>query len=200
MFDQISTDNLKSPLDLIGLICFYGGTVEVFFSYDYQHKHWIFSFDGHTSVLKDWQNVLRKCLDCHLQPFLLIYVNNYRHPLHFHQLFPRTIEKQTDRTGGDSILFSPPKDDYIKSELVMKVMQQQLLKKDNQKKKIKEIDDDSSVSSQRDSGLDSVIQDGSSDESLIEHDPQLLCKSLCFIDMCSYDRYFITFLLQFKKH
>ncbi len=93
----ISDARIKQ-LNLIGLVCFYGGTVEVFFSYDSTTSKWLFCFDGNIVVSADWNAVQRKCIDFHLQPFLLIYANPDRDPVDISQLLKRTViqTKQTD--------------------------------------------------------------------------------------------------------
>ena len=94
-------------------------------------------------------------------------------------------------TLNSSMLFAPrvsTTDGYITPNTVVKVMQQQLLRKESllsthlsrrREEKEKSDDADSSSSSQRDSGLGSAINDGSSDDSprdsLVEQD-------LSFID------------------
>lgn len=97
---------------------------------------------------------------------------------------------------NSSMLFLPrsssPSTDYINEEIVAKVMQQQLSKKESLvetslRKQMMISDEtlssgDSSTSSQRDSGLSSVVHDGSSDESsrdsLIEFDRDLILASI----------------------
>ncbi len=94
-----TSDARIKQLHLIGLICFYGGTVEVFFSYDHQTSKWLFCFDGNIVVSADWNAVRRKCIDFHLQPFLLIYANADRDPVDISQLLKRTVI-QTENTNG----------------------------------------------------------------------------------------------------
>jgi hypothetical protein len=86
----ISDARIKQ-LNLIGLICFYGGTIEVFFSYEYSTSQWLFCFDGNITVVNDWNAVIRKCIDFHLQPFLLIYANSQQNPVDISQLLKRTV-------------------------------------------------------------------------------------------------------------
>jgi hypothetical protein len=86
----ISDARLKQ-LNLIGLICFYGGTIEVFFSYEHTTSQWLFCFDGNITVATDWNAVRRKCSDFHLQPFLLIYANSEQKSVDTSQLLKRTV-------------------------------------------------------------------------------------------------------------
>lgn len=86
----ISNTRLQQ-LNLIGLICFYGSTIEVFFSYNYFTSQWLFCFDGHKTIINDWNSVKRKCLDFHLQPFLLIYANSQENSVDISQLLKRTV-------------------------------------------------------------------------------------------------------------
>jgi hypothetical protein len=107
-----SSDARHQQLHLIGLVCFYGGTMEVFFSYDHQTCQWHFCFDGHVLVCVDWDAVRRKCIDFHLQPFLLIYANPTRNPLDISQLLKQTViqAKQTNRKSNfDVFFFDQPK-------------------------------------------------------------------------------------------
>ncbi|CAF3407630.1 unnamed protein product [Rotaria sp. Silwood1] len=90
-YDVTINDARIKKLNLIGLICFYGGTIEVFFSYDYTTLKWLFCFDGNIIVLNDWNAVTRKCIDFHLQPFLFIYANPDRNPVDISQLLKRTV-------------------------------------------------------------------------------------------------------------
>ncbi|CAF1043892.1 unnamed protein product [Adineta steineri] len=90
-YDVTISDARIKQLNLIGLICFYGGTVEVFFSYDSTTSKWLFCFDGNIVVSADWNAVQRKCIDFHLQPFLLIYANPDRDPVDIRQLLKRTV-------------------------------------------------------------------------------------------------------------
>ncbi len=92
-------------LKLIGLICFYGGTVEVFFSYDHQTSKWLFCFDGNIVVSADWNAVRRKCIDFHLQPFLLIYANTDRDPVDISQLLKRTVIQTENINGKKSYVY-----------------------------------------------------------------------------------------------
>jgi hypothetical protein len=86
----ISDARIKQ-LNLIGLICFYGSTIEVFFSYEYLTSKWLFCFDGNVTRLNDWNTVRRKCIDFHLQPFLLIYANSQKNSVDITQLLKRTV-------------------------------------------------------------------------------------------------------------
>ncbi|CAM4796126.1 unnamed protein product [Rotaria magnacalcarata] len=245
-YDVTISDARIKQLCLIGLICFYGNTIEVFFSYEHSTSKWLFCFDGNVTVANDWNAVIRKCIDFHLQPFLLIYANSQQNPVDISQLLKRTIlqekivhpqkilepakspmSKQEQftmnrndlhslenlskissfATLNSSMLFMPSKptatSSYINQETVVKVMQQQLLKKEalsdtssisfslasssssssssppvniRQQFQAKQKSDDTlssrdsstSSSSQRDSGLSSCINDGSSDDSPID--------------------------------
>jgi len=86
----ISDARIKQ-LNLIGLICFYGGSIEVFFSYEHSTSQWLFCFDGNVNVVTDWNGVRRKCIEFHLRPFLLIYVNSQQNPVDITQLLKRTV-------------------------------------------------------------------------------------------------------------
>ena len=86
----ISDARIKQ-LNLIGLICFYSSTIEVFFSYDSSASQWLFCFDGNVMVVNDWNAVIRKCIDFHLQPFLLIYANSQQNSVDISQLLKRTV-------------------------------------------------------------------------------------------------------------
>lgn len=90
-------------LSLIGLICFYGNTIEVFFSYEHATSKWLFCFDGNITVANDWNAVIRKCIEFHLQPFLLIYANSQQNPVDISQLLKRTIiqEKSNNNNNND---------------------------------------------------------------------------------------------------
>lgn len=90
-YDVTINEARIKQLNLIGLICFYGGTIEVFFSYDHQTSKWLFCFDGNIVVSADWNAVQRKCIEFHLQPFLLIYANPDRDPIDISQLLKRTV-------------------------------------------------------------------------------------------------------------
>ena len=90
-YDVTINEARIKQLNLIGLICFYGGNVEVFFSYDPTTSKWLFCFDGNIVVSADWNAVQRKCIDFHLQPFLLIYANPDRDPVDISQLLKRTV-------------------------------------------------------------------------------------------------------------
>ncbi|CAF0949568.1 unnamed protein product [Rotaria sordida] len=257
-YDVTINDARIKQLNLIGLICFYGGNIEVFFSYDHTTLKWLFCFDGNIIVLNDWNAVTRKCIDFHLQPFLFIYANPDRNPVDISQLLKRTViqtktmnfipdEKRLEQnilsnniknsmitkkqdnfkqesytlenlhkissfaTLNSSMLFMPKSsitnNSYINQEKVVKVMQQQLLKKETlsdttsisssstsspivqsrhrnyqittqQQREDTSSSGDSSISSQRDSGLSSGINDGSSDgssrDSLIENEQTLI--------------------------
>ncbi|CAF2127507.1 unnamed protein product [Rotaria magnacalcarata] len=259
LFDDVTINDARiKQLHLIGLVCFYGGTVEVFFSYDHTKLKWLFCFDGHIVVLNDWNAVRRKSIDFHLQPFLFIYANPDRNPVDISQLLKRTViqtknlnclpdEKRLEQTIlsnnrnslmmitkkyeesqqqshsledlknissfgtlNSSMLFMPKppiNNSYINHDAVAKVMQQQLLKKETlsdtasvsssstsspivhvrhrtcqlgviQQREDASSSGDSSISSQRDSGLSSGINDGSSDgsprDSLIENDQTII--------------------------
>ncbi|CAF0769637.1 unnamed protein product [Adineta ricciae] len=90
-YDVTNNDTSNKQLNLIGLICFYGGSVEVFFSYEHSISKWLFCFDGNITVVSDWNAVRSKCIDFHLQPFLLIYVNSKQNPVDITQLLKRTV-------------------------------------------------------------------------------------------------------------
>ncbi len=79
------------PLNLIGLICFYGSSIEVLFSYESSRSQWLFCFDGNVMIVNDWNAVRRKCIDFHLQPFLLIYGNSEQNSIDITQLLRRTV-------------------------------------------------------------------------------------------------------------
>ena len=96
-----TADARHQQLHLIGLVCFYGGAVEVFFSYDQTTSKWLFCFDGNVLVSADWNAVLRKCIDFHLRPFLLIYANPDRTPLDISQLLKQTVI-QAKKTQSES--------------------------------------------------------------------------------------------------
>lgn len=98
-------DARLKQLSLIGLVCFYGGAIEVFFSYDPTTLKWLFCFDGNIVVLNDWSAVRRKCIDFHLQPFLFIYANPERNPVDISQLLKRTVI-QTKTTNCKYFLLS----------------------------------------------------------------------------------------------
>ncbi|CAF1135380.1 unnamed protein product [Adineta steineri] len=240
--ETINDTHHVKELKLIGLICFYGGSIEVFFSYEHSTSEWLFCFDGNVIIITDWKSVIRKCIDFHLQPFLLIYVNSEENPVDITQLLKRTViqeniipdERRLEpsinsmtkqdqlelhenkykneihslenlskissfATLNSSMLFMPQStinSSYINKETVVKVMQQQLLKKESlldvtslsssslvhirkqyqQKQKSDETlsSEDSSTSSQRDSGLSSGINDESTDnsprDSLVENE------------------------------
>lgn len=76
---------------LIGLVCFYSRTIEVFFSYESRQSQWYFCLDGNLTIIKNWVDVQRKCLEFHLQPFLLIYANSNDIYIDRTQLLQRTI-------------------------------------------------------------------------------------------------------------
>jgi len=76
---------------LIGLVCFYSRTIEVFFSYDSRQSQWYFCLDGNLTRMKNWFDVRRKCLEFHLQPFLLIYGNANEIFIDRTQLLQRTV-------------------------------------------------------------------------------------------------------------
>ena len=86
---DISDAHVKQ-LNLIGLICLYGSAIEVFFSYHDSTSQWLFCFDEKIMVAMDWDAVLRKCIDFHLQPFLLIYTNSEQNLIDISQLLKRT--------------------------------------------------------------------------------------------------------------
>ncbi|UJR22319.1 hypothetical protein I4U23_025381 [Adineta vaga] len=90
-YDVTTNDTPIKQLNLIGLICFYGGSIEVFFSYEHSICKWLFCFDGNITVVNDWNAVRSKCIDFHLQPFLLIYVNSQQNPVDITQLLRRTV-------------------------------------------------------------------------------------------------------------
>ncbi|CAF4203504.1 unnamed protein product [Rotaria sp. Silwood2] len=90
-YDVAISDARIKQLNLIGLICFYGSTIEVFFSYEHTTSQWLFCFDGNITIATDWNAVIRKCIDFHLQPFLLIYANSQQHPVDISQLLKRTV-------------------------------------------------------------------------------------------------------------
>ncbi|CAF4734515.1 unnamed protein product [Rotaria sp. Silwood1] len=90
-YDVAISDARIKQLNLIGLICFYGSTIEVFFSYEHKTSQWLFCFDGNITVATDWNAVIRKCIDFHLQPFLLIFANSQQHPVDISQLLKRTV-------------------------------------------------------------------------------------------------------------
>ncbi|CAF1299315.1 unnamed protein product [Rotaria sordida] len=90
-YDVAISDARIKQLNLIGLICFYGSTIEVFFSYDHTTLQWLFCFDGNITIVTNWNAVIRKCIDFHLQPFLLIYANSQQHPVDISQLLKRTV-------------------------------------------------------------------------------------------------------------
>jgi hypothetical protein len=73
--------------------------MEVFFSYDHHTLQWMFYFDGHLTVLMNWQAVQRKCIDINLQPFLLIYANTKCDPLRISQLLKRTVMDRKRKTN-----------------------------------------------------------------------------------------------------
>lgn len=98
---MISPDARHQQLHLIGLVCFYGGTVEVFFSYDHQTCQWHFCIDGNVLISADWNAVLRKCFEFHLQPFLLIYANPTRNPHDISQLLKQTVIQAKERQQGE---------------------------------------------------------------------------------------------------
>ncbi len=85
------TDARLKQLNLIGLICFYGTSIEVFFSYESSTSKWHFCFNGNLTVINDWNAVQRKCIDFHLQPFLLIYANSQQNSIDITQLLKRTV-------------------------------------------------------------------------------------------------------------
>lgn len=95
-------DARHQQLHLIGLVCFYSGTIEVFFSYDQKSCKWHFCFDGNVLVSADWNAVMRKCMEFHLQPFLLIYANPSRNSVDISQLLKQTViqAKQTPRKSN----------------------------------------------------------------------------------------------------
>ena len=78
-------------LNLIGLVCFYGTTIEVFFSYESSTSKWYFCLNGNLLLIDDWNAVRRQCIDFHLQPFLLIYANAKDNSIDVTQLLKRTV-------------------------------------------------------------------------------------------------------------
>jgi len=97
-----NSDARIKQLNLIGLICFYSSTIEVFFSYEYSTSQWLFCFDGNITVANDWNAVRRKCIDFHLQPFLLIYANSQQNPVDITQLLKRTvIQAKSNKNNED---------------------------------------------------------------------------------------------------
>lgn len=90
-----------NEVNLIGLICFYGTTIEVFFAYDYLTSKWLFCFDGNLTMINDWNGVQRKSIDYHLQPFLLIYTHSPRNSLNITPLLHRTLLQTTGKLSID---------------------------------------------------------------------------------------------------
>lgn len=92
-----NNDTESKQINLIGLICFYGPTIEVFFAYDYFSSKWLFCFDGNLTMINDWNGVRRKSIDYHLQPFLLIYTYSPRNSLNITPLLHRTFLQTTGK-------------------------------------------------------------------------------------------------------